>query len=96
MKLTRGLPLLAENQVYLNGLILENFSTEEVDAIVKEVESISLEKSEFSQENFLYCICCGKAKRKLDGGGMCNECFRDYRLKLSKFLTKPIGNMPFF
>lgn len=93
LKLGRGLPLLSENQAYLNALILENLSTEEINAIVKEVEEAKLENFNLVEKNHLHCICCGMTKPKLDGGGICDECFYDYRIKISKFLTKPVGNL---
>lgn len=91
MKLARGLPLFSENRAYVDALILENLSNEEIESIKKQVESAVLEKSEFDKQEMLYCVCCGNAKKSLDGGGMCTSCYLDYRIKISKFVTKPMG-----
>ena len=45
MKVARGLPLLVSNQAYLDGLVLENLTEEEIESIKKEIESAVLENS---------------------------------------------------
>ena len=50
MKVARGLPMLADNQAYLNSLILDNLSTEEIESIIKEVKSAELEKSDLTDQ----------------------------------------------
>ena len=91
MKVARGLPLFTESQAYLNALILENLSADDIQSIVEQVESAKLEKSEISESELFHCICCGNATKKLDGGGMCTNCYLDYNIKISKFITKPTG-----
>lgn len=95
MKLARGLPLFSENYAYVDALILENLSTNEINTIKKQVKSMILEKSEFDEQNTFQCICCGNSKKSLDSGGMCTECYYDYRMKISRFVTKPMGNLGF-
>lgn len=90
-KLARGLPLLSENQAYIDALILDNLSYEEIDSIKKDIESATLEESNFDEQELFYCICCGNAKKSLGVGGMCNNCYLDYNIKISKFITKPTG-----
>ena len=89
LKVARGLPMFAENQAYLNALVLENLSEEEIQLINKEVETAKLEKLDIMQQNQLRCVCCGNVAKRLDGGGMCTNCFRDYALKISKFFNGP-------
>ena len=91
MKVARGLPMLADNQAYLNSLILDNLSTEEIESIIKEVKSAELEKSELTDQETFHCICCGNLTKSLDSGGMCSNCYLDYNVKISKFITRPTG-----
>ena len=91
MKVARGLPMLSENKAYLDSLIQKNFSEEEVDAIVKEIEENKLEKTEIIQSELRNCICCGNISFKLDGAGMCIDCYDDYKIKIAKFLTAPMS-----
>jgi len=91
MKVARGLPMLSENQAYIDALILDNLSEDEIQSIKKDVESAVLEKSEFDEQRLFHCICCGNAKKSLDGGGMCTSCYLDYNIKISRFITKPTG-----
>ena len=91
MKLARGLPLLTENQAYLDVLVTKNISNEEIQKIIQKIESTPLEKSELHECNVFHCICCGNATRKTDGQGMCINCYLDYNIKISKFITKPTG-----
>ena len=91
MKLARGLPVFTENQAYINALILEHLSPEEVQSIVNEVEAAKLEKPDNSDNAIFHCICCGNATRQLEGGGMCSNCYLDYNIKISKFISKPFG-----
>ncbi len=95
MKVARGLPMLIDNQVYLEKLSHENLSDEEIQSIINEVESTRLEKSELSQMNTFHCVCCGNTTSKLDGDGMCANCYLDYNIKISRFITKPTGRGPF-
>ncbi len=96
MKVARGLPMLVDNQEYLDGLVLENMTDEEIQAIVKDVESAKLEKSEIVEREMFHCICCGNIAKSLDGGGMCTYCYLQYNMKISQFLTKPTGGgIPF-
>ena len=85
--------MFSENQAYVDALILENLSENEIDLIRKEIESATLEKSDYDEQQMLHCICCGNAKKSLDSGGMCTECYYDYRMKISRFVTKPTGNL---
>ena len=91
MKVARGLPMLSDNKAYLDALILKNFSEEEVDAIVKEIDENKLEKTEIKESELRNCICCGNISFKLDGAGMCIDCYDDYRIKIAKFLTAPMS-----
>ena len=91
MKVARGLPMLSENKAFLDSLIQKNFSEEEVDAIVKEIEENKLEKIEIIQSELRNCICCGNISFKLDGAGMCIDCYDDYKIKIAKFLTAPMS-----
>jgi len=91
MKVARGLPLFSENQAYIDALILDNLTDKEIQSIKKDVESAVLEKSEFDEQRLFHCICCGNAKKSLDGGGMCTSCYLDYNIKISRFITKPTG-----
>ena len=91
MKVARGLPMLSENKAYLDALIMKNFSEEDVRGIVKEIEEDKLEKTEISQSELRNCICCGNISFKLDGAGMCVDCYDDYRVKIARFLTAPMG-----
>ncbi|WP_428325445.1 hypothetical protein [Nitrosopumilus sp.] len=95
MKLARGLHLFSENRAYVDALILENLSNDEIEEIKNQVKSVTLEKSEFNEQSMTRCICCGNPKKSLDSGGMCTECYYEYRMKISRFITKPMGNMGF-
>ena len=95
MKLARGLPLLSENRAYVDALILENLSNEEITSITNQVKSASLEKSEFDEIQMLHCVCGGNSKKSLNSGGMCTDCYLDYNVKISKFITKPTGRLFF-
>ena len=95
MKVARGLPLLVSNQAYLDGLVLENLTEEEIESMKKEVESAVLEKSDMVEQEIFHCICCGNAKKNLDQGGMCRSCYLDYNIKISKFITRPTGGATF-
>lgn len=90
-KIARGLPLFSENQAYIDALILDNLSDDEIDSIKKDVESATLEESALDKQELFHCICCGNAKKSLGNGGMCNNCYLDYNIKISKFVTKPTG-----
>ena len=90
-KIACGLPLLSENQAYVDALILDNLSIDEIDSIKKQVESATLEESTLDEQELFHCICCGNAKKSLGNGGMCNNCYLDYNIKISKFVTKPTG-----
>ena len=96
MKLARGLPLFSENRAYIDALILENLSDEEIDSIKNQVKSATLEKSEFDEQEMFHCVCCGNANKSLDNGGMCSNCYLDYNIKISKFITRPTGGRYFF
>ncbi len=91
MKIARGLPLFTENQVYLDALILENISEEEVGKINLQIDEAKLEKSEISQDYTFHCICCGNVTKRVDGGGMCANCFLDYNEKIYRFLSSVTG-----
>ncbi len=91
MKLARGLPLFSENQAYIDALILDNLTDKEIDSMKKEVEPAILEKSKTDDQKLFHCICCGNVKKSLDGGGMCSNCYLDYNIKISRFITKPTG-----
>ena len=91
MKVARGLPMLSENKAYLDALILESFSEEEVEKIVEEIDENKLEKTEIKESELQNCICCGNTSFKLDGAGMCINCYDDYRIKVAKFLTAPMS-----
>lgn len=95
MKIARGLPMFSENQAYVNALILDNLSDEELQLIKKDVQSASLEESSFDEQKLFHCICCGNAKKSLNNGGMCTRCYLDYNIKISKFITKPTGRVFF-
>ncbi len=83
MKLVRGLPLFSENRAYIDDLIPENLSDEEIENIRNQVKSANLETTEFDDQKGLHCICCGNAKKSLDRGGMCANCYHDYNIKIS-------------
>ena len=91
MKLARGLPLFSENQAYIDALILDNLTDKEIESIKKDVESAVLEKSKEEEQRLFHCICCGNVKKSLDSGGMCTNCYLDYNIKISRFITKPTG-----
>ena len=95
LKLSRGLPLLVDNQIYLEKLIHENLTEKEIKSIMREVESKKLKKSKLSEMNTFHCVCCGNVTSKLDGDGMCTNCYLDYNIKISRFITKPTGRGPF-
>ena len=95
MKIARGLPMFSENQAYIDALIIDNLSNEEIQSIKKDVESAILEKSEFDEHKMFHCICCGNSKKSLDGGGMWTSCYLDYNIKISRFITKPTGRVFF-
>lgn len=95
MKLARGLPLFSENRAYIDALILQNLSTEEIESISNQVKSASLEKSDLGRQQTFHCVCCGNAKKSLGNGGMCTGCYLDYNVKISKFITKPTGRFIF-
>ena len=90
-KLAQGLPLLVDNQIYLEKLIHENLNEKEIQSIVQEIESTKLQKSNLSERSTFHCVCCGNITSKLDGDGMCRSCYLDYNIKISKFITKPTG-----
>lgn len=91
MKVARGLPMLSENKAYLDSLILKNFSEEDVEKIVNEINENKLEKTEIKESELRNCICCGNISFNLDGAGMCINCYDDYRIKIAKFLTAPMS-----
>ena len=93
MKLARGLPLFSENQAYVDALILENLSETEIQKIKEDVNSAVLEKSDYDKQKTFHCICCDNANTTLGNGGMCNRCYLDYNIKISKFVTKPSGGL---
>ena len=95
MKLARGLPLFSENRAYVDALILDHLSDDEIEEIKNKVKSATLEKSEFDEQKMIRCVCCGNPKKSLDSGGMCTECYYEYRMKISRFVTKPTGNLGF-
>ena len=92
LKLARGLPLFSENQAYIDALLLDNLSYEEIELIKKEVESATLEESDLDEQELFHCICCGNVQKSLGIGGMCERCYLDYNIKISKFVTKPTGS----
>lgn len=91
MKIARGLPLFSDNRVYVDALVLENLSNEEIESIKTQVRLATLEKSKSDDQEMFHCICCGNTKKSLDNGGMCTNCYLDYNIKISKFVTKPTG-----
>ncbi|MGD2106564.1 MAG: hypothetical protein PVH93_03060 [Nitrosopumilaceae archaeon] len=91
LKLAQGLPLLVDNQIYLEKLIHENLTDKEIQSIIQEVDSTKLKKSELSEMSTFHCVCCGNVTSKLDGDGMCTNCYLDYNIKISRFITKPTG-----
>ena len=91
MKIARGLPMLSKNKAYLDSLILQNLSEDEVSIIVKEIELNKLEKTEIKESSSRHCVCCGNMSHNLDGAGMCINCYEDYRIKIAKFLTAPMS-----
>ena len=95
MKLARGWPLFSENRAYIDALILENLSDEEVQTIQNQVKSAELEESEYDEQKTFHCICCGNVKNSLGHGGMCGNCYLDYNIKISKFITRPTGGSTF-
>ena len=96
MKIARGLPMFSENKAYLDSLILENLSEEEIKSIIEEVQSNKLEKTELKEKESFHCVCCGQLSINHDGRGMCGSCYLDYNVKISKFITRPMGGGPFF
>ena len=90
MKIARGLPLFSENQVNLDGLIFNNISSEEIQPIVK-LESAKLEKSDIVEHKISHCIYCGNITKNPNTGETHGSCYLDYAIKISKFVTKPIG-----
>jgi len=90
LKLARGLPLFSENQAYIDALILDNLSDEEIEVIKKDVESATLKEYPLDEQKLFHCICCGNVQKSLGSGGMCAICYLDYNIKISKFVTKPI------
>ena len=91
MKSSHALPLLIENGAYVDSLILDYLSDDEIESIKKEVEFAQLEKSNFDSQEMFYCICCGNVQKSLDNGDMCTNCYHDYNIKISKFITRPTG-----
>ena len=95
MKLARGLPLFSDNRAYVDALVLENLSNDDIESIKTQVQSAIFEKSESDYQEMFHCMCCGNAKKSLDNGGMCTNCYLDYNIKIAKFITKPTGRMMF-
>ena len=91
LKLARGLPLLVDNQIYLEKLIHEHLTDKEIQSIVQEVKNTKLKNSKLSDKDTFHCVCCGNITSKLDGDGMCTNCYLDYNTKISRFITKPTG-----
>ncbi len=91
MKIARGLPILSENKAYLDYLVLQNLSEEDVADIVNEINSNKLEKTEIKESDIRHCVCCGNISHNLDNAGMCFNCYEDYRVKIAKFLTAPMS-----
>ena len=91
-----GLPLFFENQAYVDALILENLSNEEINSIRNNIESVTLEKSDYDEQKMLHCMCCGNAQKSLGSGVMYANCYLDYNIKISKFITRPMGGGSFF
>ena len=96
MKIARGLPMFSENKAYLDSLILENLSEDEIKAIIEEVQTTELERKEFKEKQSFHCVCCGQLSNNHDGKGMCGSCYLDYNVKISKFISRPMGGGPFF
>ena len=91
MKIVCGLPLFSENQVNVDGLIFNNLSSEEIQPIIQEVESAKLEKSDIVEHKIFHCIYCGNITKNPNNGEMYDCCYLDYDIKISQFVTKPIG-----
>ena len=89
LKVARGLPMLSKNKAYLDALIKENVTLEESEKIITQAKSVNLAKTELGDASTFHCICCGNSIRTIDGDGMCNNCYLDYNIKISKFLTYP-------
>ena len=49
MKVARGLPLLVSNQAYLDGLVLENLTEEEIESMKKDEPSIVALAAQYAQ-----------------------------------------------
>ena len=96
MKIARGLPMFSENKVYLDTLILETLSEDEIQSLMEDVLSTELEKTELKEKESFHCVCCGQLSNNHDGRGMCGSCYLDYNVKISKFITRPMGGGPFF
>ena len=96
MKVARGLPMFSENKVYLDSLILENLTEDEIKLIIQDVQSTELEKTELKKKELFYCVCCRQISSNHDGARMCGRCYLDYNAKISKFITRPMGGGPFF
>ena len=45
MKIARRLPMFSENKVYLDSLILENLTEDEIKSIIQEVQSTEKQQS---------------------------------------------------
>ena len=96
MKIARGLPMFSENKIFLDRLILENLSEDEIKSIIEEVQTTELERKEFKEKQSFHCVCCGQLSNNHDGRGMCGSCYLDYNIKISKFISRPMGGGPFF
>jgi hypothetical protein len=96
MKLERGLPLFSENRAYVDALILDNLSDGEINSIKEQVNSATLEESELDEQQLFHCVGCSNVTKSLDNGGMCTNCYLDYNIKISKFLTRPTGGRAFY
>jgi len=90
LKLAQGLPLFSENQAYIDALLLDNLSDEEIKVIKRDVESATLKEYHLDEQKLFHCICCGNVQKSFGSGGMCSGCYLDYNIKISKFVTKPI------
>ncbi|WP_428325577.1 hypothetical protein [Nitrosopumilus sp.] len=87
LKLARGLPMFAKNEVYLDELVLQHLTPEEIEDLICQVDEIKLEKINPRKEHVKYhCISCGNPMLEKTSTYQCHACRELFMVKMLKFM----------
>ena len=87
LKLARGLPMFTKNEVYLDELVLQHMTPEEIEDLICQVEEIKLEESKLKKEQTTYhCISCGNPMLDKSPTYQCHACQELFMVKMLKFM----------